>query len=150
MREGKGRKDRLIPVGERALAWIERYLAEVRPQLAVDHTMPVLFLTDHGQPFVARLSDLVKGYLRVIGIEGCSSCHLFRHSMATLMLENGADMRFIQAMLGHADLNTTTFYKRVAIGKLKDGYARTHPTATLERMREIDGASGAASESPEA
>jgi len=76
-----------------------------------------------------RLSGLVKGYLQAIGIEGYGSCHLFRHSMATLTLENGADLRFIQAMLGHADLNTTTVYTWVAIGKLKDVYARTHPTA---------------------
>jgi integrase/recombinase XerD len=139
VREGKGRKDRLIPIGERALVWIERYLAEVRPQLAVDPAQPALFLTDHGQAFVKnRLSDLVKGYLRAIGIEGYGSCHLFRHSMATLMLENGADLRFIQAMLGHADLNTTTIYTRVAIGKLKDVYARTHPTAGLRERPTAD------------
>jgi len=119
--------------------WIERYLAEVRPQLAVDPAQPALFLTDHGQAFVKnRLSDLVKGYLRAIGIEGYGSCHLFRHSMATLMLENGADLRFIQAMLGHADLNTTTIYTRVAIGKLKDVYARTHPTAGLRERPTAD------------
>jgi len=141
VREGKGRKDRLIPIGERALVWIERYLADVRPVLAVDPSDATLFLTDHGQPFVKnRLSGLVKGYLQAIGIEGYGSCHLFRHSMATLMLENGADLRFIQAMLGHADLNTTTIYTRVAIGKLKDVYARTHPTAAMGRRVPADAA----------
>lgn len=139
VREGKGRKDRLIPIGERALVWIEQYLAGVRPMLAVDPSDATLFLTDHGQPFVKnRLSGLVKGYLQAIGIEGYGSCHLFRHSMATLMLENGADLRFIQAMLGHADLNTTTIYTRVAIGKLKDVYARTHPTAVMGRRMAAD------------
>jgi len=141
VREGKGRKDRLIPIGERALVWIEQYLADVRPLLAVDPADATLFLTDHGQPFVKnRLSGLVKGYLQAIGIEGYGSCHLFRHSMATLMLENGADLRFIQAMLGHADLNTTTIYTRVAIGKLKDVYARTHPTAAMGRRVPADAA----------
>ena len=85
-----------------------------------------------------RLSGLVKGYLQAIGIEGYGSCHLFRHSMATLMLKNGADLRFIQAMLGHADLNTTTIYTRVAIGKLKDVYARTHPTAKARERAATD------------
>jgi len=141
VREGKGRKDRLIPIGERALVWIEQYLADVRPVLAVDPSDATLFLTDHGSAFVKnRLSGLVKGYLQAIGIEGYGSCHLFRHSMATLMLENGADLRFIQAMLGHADLNTTTIYTRVAIGKLKDVYARTHPTAAMGRRVPADAA----------
>jgi integrase/recombinase XerD len=136
VREGKGRKDRLIPIGERALVWIEKYLLDVRPMLAIDPADTTLFLTDHGQPFVKnRLSDLVKDYLRAIGIESYGSCHLFRHSMATLMLENGADLRYIQAMLGHADLNTTTIYTRVAIGKLRDVHTRTHPTALMKPGR---------------
>ncbi|WP_395795239.1 site-specific tyrosine recombinase XerC [Aquimonas sp.] len=142
VREGKGRRDRLIPIGERALAWIEAYLTDVRPLLSVDAADATLFLTDHGQPYVKnRLSDLVKGYLEAVGIRTYGACHLFRHSMATLMLENGADLRFIQAMLGHADINTTTIYTRVAISKLKEVYTRTHPTATLQRRVREDDAS---------
>ncbi len=136
VREGKGRKDRLIPIGERALAWIEKYLLDVRPMLVRDPSDNMLFLTDRGQHFVKkRLSDLVKKYLTAVGIDSGGACHLFRHSMATLMLENGADLRYIQAMLGHADISTTTIYTRVAIGKLRDVHTRTHPTALLKSRR---------------
>ena len=128
VRQGKGRKDRLIPIGERALLWIDRYLRQVRPQLVTDRADTTLFLTDHGQPFIHnRLSDLVKGYLDRSGIEKPGVCHLFRHTMATLMLDNGADLRFIQVMLGHSRIETTTIYTQVAIRKLKEVYERTHP-----------------------
>ncbi|WP_408469878.1 tyrosine-type recombinase/integrase [Paraburkholderia strydomiana] len=91
-----------------------------------------LFLTDYGEPFgKGRLSDLVKRYMERAGIrEG--ACHVLRHACATHMLENGADIRFIQALLGHADLSSTQIYTQVAIGKLKEIHAATHP-AKLER-----------------
>lgn len=133
VRKGKGGKDRLIPIGERALRWTDRYLREVRPQLVAHGSDTTLFLTDHGQPFVNnRLSDLVKSYLERCDIDKPGACHLFRHTMATLMLENGADLRYIQVMLGHARLETTTIYTQVAIRKLKEVYERTHP-ARMER-----------------
>lgn len=136
IRKGKGNKDRLIPIGERALRWIDRYLHEVRPDLVLDPADTTLFVTDHGQPFVRnRLSDLVKHYLERCGIEKPGACHLFRHTMATLMLDNGADLRFIQAMLGHARIETTTIYTQVAIKSLKAVYERTHP-ARMERTSE--------------
>lgn len=146
IRKGKGNKDRLIPIGERALLWIDRYLRQVRPQLVLERNDTTVFLTDHGQPFIHnRLSDLVKDYMARCGIAKPGACHLFRHTMATLMLDNGADLRFIQVMLGHARLETTTIYTQVAIRKLKEVYERTHParmtrTATSER----DDAAGAA------
>lgn len=134
VRKGKGGKDRLIPIGERALRWTDRYLREVRPQLVIDGSDTTLFLTDHGQPFVNnRLSDLVKAYLERSGIDKPGVCHLFRHTMATQMLENGADLRYIQAMLGHAKLETTAIYTQVAIGQLKAVYERTHPGAGRRR-----------------
>lgn len=136
VRKGKGGKDRLIPIGERALRWTDRYLREVRPQLVVDGGDTTLFLTDHGQPFVNnRLSDLVKSYLERCDLDKPGACHLFRHTMATLMLENGADLRYIQVMLGHARLETTTIYTQVAIRKLKEVYERTHP-ARMERKHD--------------
>jgi integrase/recombinase XerD len=139
VRKGKGGKDRLIPIGERALRWTDRYVREVRPQLLVDGGDNTLFLTDHGQPFVNnRLSDLVKSYLERCDIDKPGACHLFRHTMATLMLENGADLRYIQVMLGHARLETTTIYTQVAIRKLKEVYERTHP-ARMERKRDGEG-----------
>ena len=88
----------------------------------------MLFLSKTGELFhVDALSWLARRYVDAAGIGKRGSCHLFRHSMATAMLENGADIRFIQALLGHASLETTTVYTRVAIGKLKEIHSATHP-----------------------
>src|SRR5690606_31844275 len=129
VREGKGKKDRLLPIGERACRWIDRYVSEVRPQLVVaGDDDQALFLDNKGTRFTpGQLSDKVRNYLVAAGIDKPGACHLFRHTMATLMLENGADLRFIQAMLGHADISTTTIYTQVSIRALKEVYARTHP-----------------------
>jgi integrase/recombinase XerD len=127
VRQGKGRKDRLIPIGERACAWIAKYLDSVRPQLLTRADEVALFVTDYGEPFEKnRLGDLVKRYMRHAGIAQ-GSCHAFRHACATHMLENGADIRFIQAILGHAELSTTQIYTQVSIAKLKEIHAATHP-----------------------
>jgi len=132
VREGKGRKDRLIPLGERALHWVEKYRREARGLFVLPPDDGTLFLTDYGEPWIKnRLSTMVKKYLGHAGIETPGACHLFRHAMATHMLENGADIRFIQAMLGHSDLSTTQIYTQVAIGKLQAIHASTHPTADL-------------------
>jgi integrase/recombinase XerD len=138
--QGKGRRDRYVPMGESAVHWIRRYLAEVRPLITASQanapTAWTLFLTDYGEPFEkSRLTDLVARYLRAIGVEH-GACHALRHACATHMLEAGADLRFIQALLGHADLNTTQIYTHVAIGKLAAVHAATHPAA--RRMRESD------------
>jgi len=126
IREGKGKKDRYVPLGARAAHWIRRYI-EVRPELVIEPDQGYLFLHEFGEPFQKnRLSDLVKRYLLAVGIEA-GSCHLFRHAMATQMLENGADIRFIQAILGHAQLTTTEIYTHVTIVKLKEIHALTHP-----------------------
>jgi integrase/recombinase XerD len=99
VRQGKGQKDRLLPLGARALAWLERYRLVARPQLLSGHDEGALFVTDAGQRFRrGALSARVKRYLRQAGIDREGSCHLFRHAMATHMLENGADIRFIQVM----------------------------------------------------
>jgi len=132
VRGGKGGKDRLVPIGERACAWIRRYLNEVRPLLMIEPDHGTLFVTDYGEAFEKnRLSDMVKKYVRHAGFAS-GSCHLFRHAMATHMLENGADIRYIQAMLGHSELSTTQIYTQVSITKLKEIHAATHP-ARLER-----------------
>jgi integrase/recombinase XerD len=111
-------------------------LADVRPALVTDPREQTLFLADDGQPFFGdRLTPLVKRYLEAAGIAKPGACHLFRHTMATLMLDNGADIRFIQAMLGHADLNTTTIYTRVSLAKLREVYERTHPAKTTRTIR---------------
>ena len=128
VREGKNNKDRYLPLGERALQWIKRYQSEVRDDLLMDQQEPHLFLTDYGEPFKGSyIGQTVKRYIEQAGITMPGSCHLFRHAMATHMLENGADIRFIQAMLGHADLSTTEIYTRVSIEKLREIHAATHP-----------------------
>jgi integrase/recombinase XerD len=128
IRQGKGKEDRMIPIGERALAWIDRYQTDVRPALVVGRDHATLFLTNTGEPFTPnRLTQLVRGYVQAADLGKSGSCHLFRHTMATLMLENGADIRYIQAMLGHAELSTTQIYTQVSIRKLKEIHSATHP-----------------------
>lgn len=128
VRQGKGGKDRLIPIGERALQWIAKYRDDVRPHMVSGSHNDTLFLTQIGDMFTPEhLSVLVRGYVDKAKINKTGSCHLFRHSMATLMLENGADIRFIQAMLGHASLTSTQLYTHVSIRKLQDIHRATHP-----------------------
>ena len=136
VKEGKGRKDRLLPLGERALHWIEQYRREARPQLLLSHDEKALFLTDYGEAWERnRLTDLVKKYLHHAKIDKPGACHLFRHAMATHMLDNGADIRYIQMMLGHSDLSTTQIYTQVSIEKLRQIHAATHP-AKMESSKD--------------
>ena len=128
IRQGKGRKDRMIPIGERALAWIEKYRDTARPELASSNDDGSLFLTHLGEAFTpGRLTQLVRGYVDAAKLGKRGSCHLFRHTMATLLLENGADIRVIQALLGHAELNTTQIYAQVSIRLLKAVHSAAHP-----------------------
>jgi len=138
IRLGKGKKDRVVPIGERAIAWIEKYLINVRPRLKMQPDEGVLFLTNKGDLFsVNRLSDLVHDYVQAADIGKSGSCHLFRHAMATHMLENGADVRIIQAILGHASLETTEIYTHVSITHLQAVHKQTHP-AKLEKKNKKD------------
>lgn len=133
--DGKGGKDRLLPVGERAVHWLERYRREVRAELVAGRDENYLFLTDYGEPWVKnRLTELVKKYLYHAGIDKPGAAHLFRHAMATHMLDNGADIRFIQAMLGHSDLSTTQIYTQVSIEKLREIHTATHPAKVRDRQ----------------
>ncbi|WP_153101257.1 site-specific tyrosine recombinase XerC [Paraburkholderia hayleyella] len=136
VRQGKGARDRLIPIGDRALAWIRKYLDEVRPQLSLADDEGVLFLALTGDSIGLRsMGQLVSDYIKCSGVNKSGSCHLFRHTMATLMLENGADVRFVQVMLGHAQLTSTQVYTQVAIRALKEIHTATHP-ARLERVEQ--------------
>jgi integrase/recombinase XerD len=134
VRQGKGKKDRFVPLGERAKAWLRAYCEQVRPGLVVGRDEGVLFLHRDGSPLeTRRLTEWVRTYIERAGIEKPGSCHLLRHTAATLMLEGGADIRFIQALLGHEKLDTTTIYTQVSIGKLAEIHAATHPGARLAR-----------------
>ena len=146
VRQGKGKKDRKIPIGDRALLWLEKYLCDVRPSLVAEPDCGTLFLTVKGGPIGGSwLSQMGRDYLAQSGVGKMGACHIFRHSMATLMLENGADIRFIQAMLGHADLSTTEVYTQVSIRKLKEVHTATHPA----KMTRTGDAGRMAAEGPE-
>jgi integrase/recombinase XerD len=135
IREGKGRKDRLIPLGERALYWVQSYLDKSRPQLTWNQQDKTLFLSREGSALNhVWLSTQIAQYVKRAEIGKQGGCHLFRHTMATLMLEGGADIRFIQVMLGHAEMSTTQIYTQVAIRQLQQVHAKTHPGA-LKRVR---------------
>lgn len=128
IRQAKGKKDRFIPLGDRAAAWVRKYLDESRPQLAAEPDDRTVFLSNAGEPFsLDYLTEVVRGYVEAADLGKHGACHLFRHTMATLMLEGGADTRFIQAMLGHADLKTTQIYTHVAIRQLQEIHRATHP-----------------------
>src|SRR5213594_1336019 len=132
VREGKGRKDRVVPIGERAIDWLQRYLDMSRPQFAVEPDEGTIFLTRRGRPFHPNhLSRLTRDYVVAAGIAKRGACHLLRHTMATAMLEHGADIRVIQEILGHARLTTTQLYTRVSIRLLKTVHTATHPAAKL-------------------
>jgi integrase/recombinase XerD len=131
VRLGKGRKDRVVPVGARAAHWLERYLEEARPRLIVGHD-PALFLTGYGAAWAA--DSLGQHLSRLIKQSGCvrhGGAHQLRHTCATHMLEGGADIRFIQQQLGHAKLDTTAIYAEVSIVQLLAVHERCHPSGQL-------------------
>ena len=143
VRQGKGRKDRLIPLGQRALHWVQQYLERSRPEIMWDKSDSTLFLGREGLPLsLLYLSSHIGNYIKKAEIGKKGSCHMFRHTMATLMLENGADIRFIQAMLGHEKLDTTQIYTHLAIKQLLLVHASTHPGA-LRRTRSTPAAGDA-------
>jgi integrase/recombinase XerD len=128
VRQGKGARDRFVPIGERACEWVLRYLGEVRPELDRSRSHPALFLSVTGGPIAPDvISRLVSAYVSAGAPEKKGSCHLFRHTAATLMLDAGADVRFIAEMLGHQKLETTMNYTRVSMAKLQEVHARCHP-----------------------
>jgi integrase/recombinase XerD len=133
IRQGKGKKDRFVPIGERAIAWMQKYIREARPQLVVEPDHGTLFLSGTGEEISPdHLTLTVHDYVFNAKIGKTGACHLFRHTMATLMLEGGADIRFIQQMLGHAELSTTEIYTHVSIRMLKQVHTATHPAAALD------------------
>jgi integrase/recombinase XerD len=126
---GKGSKERIVPVGEVAEAWVKRYLAEVRPGLLEGRHLTV-FVRRNGRKLdrIAFWRTLKKYGLKV-GIASHLSPHVLRHSFATHLLEHGADLRAVQAMLGHSDISTTQIYTHIHQHRLKSLYDRYHPRA---------------------
>ncbi len=102
-----------------------------RPKLVVEPDDGTLFLTVDGTGFsLDRLTQRVREYVKASGVAKEGACHLFRHTLATVMLEGGADIRYVQAMLGHAELSTTQIYAQVSIRALQAVHGATHPAAT--------------------
>ncbi len=126
---GKGSKERLVPLGEEAIAWIVRYTKDARPGFAGTIRDPHLFLTARGRPLTRQAFwALVKHHGAVAGIAAASlSPHVLRHAFATHLLNHGADLRVVQLLLGHADITTTTIYTHVARERLKALHAAHHP-----------------------
>jgi integrase/recombinase XerD len=126
---GKGGKERLVPMGEEALAWLKRYLAAARTELAGSAKTDALFVTARHGPLTRQAFwQLVKRYAVKAGIGASTlSPHTLRHAFATHLLNHGADLRVVQLLLGHADITTTTIYTHVARERLKQLHARHHP-----------------------
>ena len=127
---GKGAKQRLVPVGAEALAWVRRYLRDVRPQHTRRRDSGHLFVNPRGAALSRQsLWTLVRRAAAAAGLKRRVSPHVLRHSFASHLLEGGADLRSVQAMLGHADISTTQIYTHVSRERLRQIYDKLHPRA---------------------
>lgn len=130
-------EDRLLPLGKRAALWVEKYLYDARPLLVTGLEEGALFLNHKGEPFRRNgLTRLAANTIQSAKLGKKGGCHLFRHAMATHMLENGADIRFVQEMLGHSNIETTQIYTHVSIRKLREVHSLTHPSE--KTLREVE------------
>jgi len=128
--DGKGGKDRLVPMGVQAIDWIQAYLDEARPALLGLHRSPALFVTKRGGPMTRQAFWLnLRKYALIAGVRAPLSPHVLRHAFATHLLNHGADLRVVQMLLGHADISTTQIYTHVARERLKQLHAVHHPRA---------------------
>lgn len=127
---GKGHKERIVPVGDEAIKWVNRYLEEARPKLLKQKRSNYLFLNFHGNNLTRQgVWKNLKAEVRKAGIQKNITPHTLRHSFATHILENGADLRIVQELLGHADISTTQIYTHLSSKQLADIYNRAHPRA---------------------
>jgi len=126
---GKGSKERIVPLGDVAVGWVRRYVAEARPKFVTKKDPPWLFVSQRGARRLTRGAfwQILKDYGSKAGIHAHLSPHVLRHSFATHLLERGADLRAIQTMLGHADLSTTQIYTHVLEARLRQVYDAFHP-----------------------
>lgn len=125
---GKGSKERLVPLGEEAIVWLERYLAEGRSLLLGGRPSDVLFPSLRGEQMTRQTFwHRIKHHARVAGIDKSLSPHTLRHAFATHLLNHGADLRVVQMLLGHSDLSTTQIYTHIARARLQELHARHHP-----------------------
>jgi integrase/recombinase XerD len=134
MATGKGNRQRLVPVGAQALRWVRLYLKSARPVLVKRADSGMLFLNRYGRPLSRQaLWGILKRTARRAGLRAVVSPHMLRHSFASHLLERGADLRSVQAMLGHADISTTQIYTHLPSRVVRDMYRRFHPRAQARR-----------------
>ncbi|MGC6769732.1 site-specific tyrosine recombinase XerD [Enterococcus sp. LJL51] len=128
---GKGDKERIIPLGDHAIYWIEKYLSEGRPALVTStSSVPELFVNHHGKSLSRQgIWKNLKQIVREAGIQKNITPHTLRHSFATHLLENGADLRIVQELLGHADISTTQIYTHITKKRMADVYKKHFPRA---------------------
>ncbi len=125
---GKGSKDRVVPIGARAIKWVVKYTQDIRPTFLNDSSETALFVSFRGKQLGKEyLSSMVRKHLLHAGIHRKGSCHLIRHTTATQLLLNGADIRSVQELLGHAKITTTQIYTHITINDLKRIHRQTHP-----------------------
>jgi len=125
---GKGNKERLVPLGEEAMSWLEHYLDQSRPKILKLHRCQTLFVTRRGAGMTRHAFwHLIKRYANQGGISKDLSPHVLRHAFATHLLNHGADLRTLQMLLGHSDLSTTQIYTHVAQARLKEIHSQHHP-----------------------
>jgi integrase/recombinase XerD len=125
---GKGQKERVVPLGEEARLWLERYLGQARPALLAGRAADALFVTRRGGPMSRQMFwKLVRRYALLADIRAPLSPHGLRHAFATHLLNHGADLRVVQMLLGHADISTTQIYTHVARERLQALHERHHP-----------------------
>ncbi|HRW13225.1 MAG TPA: site-specific tyrosine recombinase XerD [Syntrophomonas sp.] len=127
---GKGRKERIVPVNNSSITWIQRYITRTRRELLRNQYERTLFLNAHGRAMTRQgFFKILAGYAEKSGIEKEITPHTLRHSFATHLLENGADLRAVQEMLGHADISTTQIYTHITRSHLREVYHQCHPRA---------------------
>lgn len=127
---GKGSKERLVPLGEKAKKALENYILKSRPQILKNKENPALFLDQHGKRLSRQgLWWIVKKWVKILSLSSKISPHTLRHTFATHLLEGGADLRSVQEMLGHANISTTQIYTSVSRERLKKAYLSAHPRA---------------------
>ncbi len=127
---GKGMKERIVPVGSVAIECVDRYLNNARIQLLKDNGEPAMFVNRQGKRMTRQgFWKILKKYAQKSGINGEITPHTLRHSFATHLIENGADLRSVQEMLGHSDISTTQIYTQISRRKIRDVYDKAHPRA---------------------
>jgi integrase/recombinase XerD len=129
VKKGKGNKDRIVPIAEKALSLVMHYKNNVSPNLVSFDSGDYLFINNQGKPFKGgQISELIRKYKRRAGISKPGASNLYRHTTATMLLDNGADLMTVKDILGHASISTTQTYTHIAVKKLSDDYQQTHPS----------------------